>query len=74
MHALPRLADGHTECWDGRVDGALVWPPRGENGFGFDAMFLPHGSARTFGEMSPEEKHADNHRARAFRALVRDAL
>ena len=66
--------DGHTESWDGRVDGALVWPPRGENGFGFDAMFLPHGSARTFGEMSPEEKHADNHRARAFRALVRDAL
>ena len=67
-------ADGHTESWEGRVDGTLVWPPRGENGFGFDPMFVSDGGEQTFGELSPEEKHADNHRARAFRALVRDAL
>lgn len=66
--------DGHTESWEGRVDGRLVWPPRGSNGFGFDAMFVPDGQTRTYGELTPAEKHADNHRARAFAALVRDAL
>ena len=66
--------DGHTESWEGRVHGTLVWPPRGENGFGFDPMFVPDGATRTYGEMAPEDKHADDHRARAFRQLVRDAL
>jgi XTP/dITP diphosphohydrolase len=62
--------DGHSEWFEGRVDGNLVWPPRGENGFGYDAMFVPEGGTRTFGEMDPEEKHAISHRADAFRKLV----
>ena len=49
--------DGHAEEFEGRIDGALVWPPRGDRGFGYDPMFLPDGHARTFGEMSSEEKH-----------------
>ncbi len=64
--------DGHTEVVEGRVDGTLVWPPRGGNGFGYDPMFLMDGKAQTYGEMPRAEKEADNHRARAFRQL--DAL
>ena len=62
--------DGHVEWFEGRVDGTLVWPPRGANGFGYDPMFLPNGHAETFGEMAPEAKHAMSHRADAFRQLV----
>ncbi len=62
--------DGHTETVEGRVDGALVWPPRGNNGFGYDPMFLMDGKAQTYGEMNRAEKEADNHRARAFRQLM----
>ncbi|WP_303782992.1 RdgB/HAM1 family non-canonical purine NTP pyrophosphatase [Sandarakinorhabdus limnophila] len=64
--------DGHTEVVEGRVDGTLVWPPRGGNGFGYDPMFLMDGKAQTYGEMPRADKEADNHRARAFRQL--DAL
>ena len=49
--------DGHVEEFEARVDGTLVWPPRGDLGFGYDPMFLPDGHTRTFGEMSSEEKH-----------------
>lgn len=62
--------DGHSEWYEGRVDGTLVWPPRGENGFGYDALFQPLGHERTFGEMEPAEKYAISHRADAFRKLV----
>ncbi|TKD51631.1 RdgB/HAM1 family non-canonical purine NTP pyrophosphatase [Sphingomonas baiyangensis] len=62
--------DGHVEWFEGRVDGTLVWPPRGANGFGYDAMFLPLGGSETFGEMDPEAKHAMSHRADAFAQLV----
>ncbi len=62
--------DGHIEWFEGRVDGTLVWPPRGAKGFGYDAMFLPNGGAETFGEMDPDAKHAISHRADAFRQLV----
>ena len=62
--------DGHVEWFEGRVDGTLVWPPRGGNGFGYDPMFLPNGHAETFGEMDPDAKHAMSHRADAFRQLV----
>lgn len=62
--------DGHVEWFEGRVDGTLVWPPRGANGFGYDPMFLPNGHEETFGEMDPEAKHAMSHRADAFRQLV----
>ncbi len=49
--------DGHTEDFEARVDGVLIWPPRGDQGFGYDPMFLPDGHDRTFGEMSSVEKH-----------------
>ncbi len=62
--------DGHTEDFLGRVGGRIVWPGRGDNGFGYDAIFQPHGHERTFGEMAPAEKHAMSHRADAFRQLI----
>ena len=62
--------DGHVETFEGRVDGTLVWPPRGTRGFGYDPMFLPEGGDLTFGEMEPMAKHAISHRARAFAKLV----
>lgn len=61
--------DGHSEVVEGRVDGTLVWPPRGGNGFGYDPMFLMDGKTQTYGEMPRANKEADNHRARAFRQL-----
>jgi XTP/dITP diphosphohydrolase len=62
--------DGHVEWFEGRADGVLVWPPRGQHGFGYDPMFVPHGHDVTYGEMDPEAKHAMSHRADAFRQLV----
>lgn len=62
--------DGHVEWFEGRVDGVLVWPPRGEHGFGYDPMFVPNGHDRTFGEMTHDEKTPLTHRAAAFRQLV----
>jgi XTP/dITP diphosphohydrolase len=62
--------DGHVECFRGEAHGALVFPPRGNRGFGYDPIFLPEGGTLTFGEMAPEEKHAISHRADAFRKLV----
>lgn len=62
--------DGHDEAFMGRVAGRVVWPPRGERGFGYDPIFIPNGRAETFGEMAPAEKHAISHRADAFRQLV----
>ena len=73
--------DGHAEEFEGRVDGVLVWPPRGPRVFGYDQMFLPDGYERTFGEMSGEEKHGLppfgdglSHRARAFLKLAEACL
>ena len=62
--------DGHVEWFEGRVDGTLVWPPRGDKGFGYDPVFLPLGGEQTFGEMDPDAKHAMSHREDAFRQLV----
>jgi len=62
--------DGHAECVEGRVDGRLVWPPRGGNGFGYDPIFLAAGESVTFGEMDPARKHAISHRADAFAKLI----
>ncbi|HET7606169.1 MAG TPA: RdgB/HAM1 family non-canonical purine NTP pyrophosphatase [Sphingomicrobium sp.] len=62
--------DGQTETFDGRVDGILVWPPRGERGFGYDPMFVAVGQERTFGELDPELKHSISHRADAFRKFL----
>jgi XTP/dITP diphosphohydrolase len=81
--ALALAAPGGAEqVFTGAVEGTLVWPPRGEKGFGYDPMFLPDGHRRTFGEMSAEEKHGWrpeggeplSHRARAFALLARQVL
>ena len=62
--------DGHVEIFEGRVEGNLVWPPRGSRGFGYDPIFVPEGGDLTFGEMEPEAKHAISHRAEAFHRLA----
>ena len=62
--------DGHSEIFEGTVDGTLVWPPRGDRGFGYDPMFLGEGDTGTYGEIEPMEKHAKSHRAVAFRKLI----
>ena len=62
--------DGEHEIHEGRVDGKMIWPPRGENGFGYDPSFLPDGYDITFGEMDPDAKHKISHRARAFALLM----
>lgn len=61
--------DGRDMLFEGTVNGRLVWPMRGENGFGFDPIFLPDGETETFGEMDPMRKHAMSHRAVAFAKL-----
>ena len=73
--------DDHVEEFEGRVDGVAVWPPRGDKGFGYDPLFRPDGFDRTFGEMTPEEKHGLppkgqglSHRARAFIKLANACL
>jgi XTP/dITP diphosphohydrolase len=74
--------DGHTEFFRGEVEGEVVWPPRGDQGFGYDPVFQPEGYATTFGEMSAEEKHgwkpgdaqALSHRARAFKRFIETCL
>ncbi len=65
-------ANSGCETFEGKVVGTLVWPPRGDRGFGDDPIFLPEGGTQTFGEMEPDEKHGQSHRARAFE-LFRDA-
>jgi XTP/dITP diphosphohydrolase len=73
--------DGRVEAFEGRVDGVVAWPPRGDKGFGYDPLFLPDGFDRTFGEMSADEKHGLppkgqglSHRARAFVKLAEACL
>lgn len=74
--------DGHTELFRGEVEGTVVWPPRGTQGFGYDPVFQPKGYETTFGEMSAEQKHgwkpgdeqALSHRARAFKTFVETCL
>mgnify|MGYP006435259121 CR=1 FL=1 len=62
--------DGHVETTEGRVQGTLVWPPRGNRGFGYCPMFVPDGGAQTFGEMEASAKEAVSHRTLAFEKLV----
>jgi XTP/dITP diphosphohydrolase len=66
--------DGETASFLGRAEGSLVWPPRGDLGFGYDPMFAPAGSALSYGEMAPTEKHASSHRARAMAQLASACL
>tara|TARA_R110002072_G_scaffold126530_2_gene263383 strand:+ start:1018 stop:1623 length:606 start_codon:yes stop_codon:yes gene_type:complete len=62
--------DGHCEVFEGDVAGTLVWPPRGDKGFGYDPMFLADGDSGTYGEIDPAAKHASSHRAVAFAKLI----
>jgi XTP/dITP diphosphohydrolase len=62
--------DGSIESFEGKVHGTLVWPPRGERGFGYDPMFVANGMDQTFAEIDPDQKHAISHRADAFNKLV----
>ena len=66
--------DGHTETFEGHVHGRIVWPPRGDLGFGYDPIFVRRGDERTFGEIPPDEKHRISHRAAAFSQLMRACL
>lgn len=60
---------GTTHLFEGRVNGQITWPPRGEKGHGYDPIFTPEGETRTFAEMEEAEKNAISHRARAFKAF-----
>ncbi len=74
--AIPNQKEGTVTChhFYGHIDGHIVWPPRGERGFGYDPIFQPIGDNRSFGEMPPEEKHAMSHRMVAFKALMESGL
>ncbi len=61
---------GHSEVFEGRVNGELTWPPRGTMGFGYDPVFVPTDRTQSFAELDPAEKHAISHRAEAFAKLV----
>ncbi len=73
--------DGHREFFRGEVEGDIVWPPQGTQGFGYDPIFRPDGETRTFGDMTSDEKHggrgdtpALSHRARAFRLFAASCI
>jgi XTP/dITP diphosphohydrolase len=69
--ATPR---GEAILSRGEVGGHIVWPPRGDKGFGYDPIFVPDGQTRTFGEIDPPEKDAMSHRARAIAAFAASVL
>ncbi|MBX2834264.1 MAG: RdgB/HAM1 family non-canonical purine NTP pyrophosphatase [Micavibrio sp.] len=62
--------DGHVESFEGRVEGTLEFPPRGDKGFGYDPIFVPSGYEMSFAEMEPDAKHAISHRADAFEKIT----
>ncbi len=66
--------DGHSEVFEGRVHGNIIWPMRGMKGFGYDPVFQPNGYDITFAEMDADEKHKISHRAKAFELLVQHCL
>ena len=66
--AFPK-ADAYT--YEGTVEGQIVWPPRGDKGFGYDPIFRALGDTQTFAEIDPEEKHAKSHRADAFAKFIK---
>ncbi len=74
FHCVLALAwpDGSEAVYEGRVDGNLTWPPRGDLGFGYDPVFVPQGREQTFAEIDPAQKHLISHRADAFAQLVAD--
>ena len=63
--------DGKTEVFEGRVEGNIIWPPRGDKGFGYDPIFQALGDELTFAQITPQEKHAKSHRADAFAKFLK---
>jgi len=63
---------GKAESYEGKVEGEIVWPPRGEKGFGYDPIFRAIGDSKTFAEIDPAEKHAKSHRADAFAKFLKN--
>ncbi|HHI88825.1 MAG TPA: RdgB/HAM1 family non-canonical purine NTP pyrophosphatase [Hellea balneolensis] len=64
--------DGDVHVYEGKVEGRIVWPPRGDRGFGYDPVFVAQGDVLSFGELDPSEKHAKSHRAHAFAKFIKD--
>ena len=65
-------AVGKAHIYEGKVEGEIIWPPRGSKGFGYDAVFRAIGNRKTFAEIEPAEKHAKSHRADAFAKFLKD--
>ena len=65
-----RWPDGHVKIFEGKIDGVINFPPRGDNGFGYDPIFTPQGKTQVFAEMDPVEKNKMSHRAKAFTKLM----
>jgi len=63
---------GEAKIYEGKVEGEIVWPPRGDKGFGYDPIFRAIGDQLTFAEIEPEAKHAKSHRADAFAKFLKD--
>jgi XTP/dITP diphosphohydrolase len=70
----PMDPGGEIATFRGEAQGRLIFPPRGERGFGYDPIFVPDGYNMTFGEMDPDLKHRISHRALAFEKLVAACL
>lgn len=66
------LPDGEISTYEGKVEGQIVWPPRGAKGFGYDPIFCMSGDSQTFAQIEPQEKHAKSHRADAFAKFIQD--
>jgi XTP/dITP diphosphohydrolase len=66
--------DGRVETVEGRVDGRIIWPPRGKGGHGYDPIFVPNGFGQTFAEMDDKQKNALSHRGKAVQALIDKVL
>ena len=64
--------NGKAESYEGKVEGEIIWPPRGDKGFGYDAIFQAIGDRKTFAEIDPQEKHDKSHRADAFAKFLKD--
>jgi XTP/dITP diphosphohydrolase len=68
------MPDRETKTFRGEVSGHLVFPPRGDKGFGYDPIFVANGMKETFGEIDPRTKRGMSHRAKAFKQLVRSGI
>jgi XTP/dITP diphosphohydrolase len=68
------MPSGETQTFEGEVHGRLIFPPRGDHGFGYDPIFIADGMEQTFAEIEPAQKHAMSHRAKAFEKLLHSGI